>query len=360
MAINKENIDFLFDIMKFYDNEYNKITDNCFNEINRALNEIAEDYLKQQNVRVLPVGAYAIKNNYQMLEPMEFYCIMSADRSILDKEKMQKQVSKKTKKTIKDIYANITGSASSQLTSIDVAGIIMREMQKYIDSTDKLYYKNNVVFIKFHIDEGVDLAINIYVVYDFENNDLLEMSKLGYKIKENTNRLITNIQNKNLETNGNYLLFCKLIKMLELELILADKSSIYLSNKTLFVENVLYNVPNKFYDSQDFCEMFKNVVNYLKQCDVDRIVIPDGNNNAMFSNYGYYNNSFFKSFIKKIVYIYQNSDTMIADALKNANTNQSIDSSPNNNNSEQDEQLSNKIENKIKQTKEIKKINKKG
>ena len=367
MAINKDNIDFLFNVMKFYDEQYNQVADNCFHEINRALNEIAEDYLKPQNVRVLPVGVYAIKNNYQMLEPMEFYCIMSADRSILDKEKLQKEISKKRKKSVKDIYENITSVSNARLTAIDVAGVIMREMQKYIESTDKLYYKNNVIFIKFHIDDEVDLSINIYVVYDFENNDLLEMSKLGYKIKENSRQVLLNIQKKNAETNGNYLLLCKLIKMLELELVLSNRSNIYLSKKTLFIENILYNVPSKFYIGEDFCEMFKNIINYLKQCDVDKIVIPDGNDNSMFSNYGYYANSYFKSFINKIVFIYKNADEMIKEALNESQANQE-----NNVAGEQEESTNTldepsknetteeKPEQNIKKTKEIKKINKKG
>lgn len=350
MALNKDNVDFLFDVMKFYDKQYNKITDNCFNEINRALNEISRDYLKSQNIKVLPFGAFAIKNNYQALEPMEFYCVMQTDRSILDKEKLQIERAKKSKKKIKDIYADITGQSSSNLTAIDVAGTIMREMQKYIDATDKLYFKKNVVFIKFHLEDNVDITINIYVAYDFEQNGHLEFSKLGFKIKESSKQLLQNIQQKNIDTKGNYLLLCKLIKMLELELIISNRSNVYLSNKSLFVENILYNVPNKFFASEDFCEMFKNVVNYLKQCDIDRILIPDGSKTQMFSNYGYYANTFFKSFVKKIVFIYQNGDLLIADALnsQNAENTEQNNNDINNDNAENDNQ----------DDKKVKKINK--
>lgn len=353
MALNKDNIDFLFDVMKFYDEQYNKITDNCFNEINRALNEIVNDYLKAQNVKILPFGSFAIKNNYQAIEPMEFYCIVKADRSILDKEKLQKERIKRSKKRIKDIYADILGQSNSStnnnLTAIDVAGIIMRELQKYIDATDKSYFKNNVVFIKFHIDDEVDIAINIYICYDFEQNGLLEFSKLGYKIKENSKLLLENILQKNLNTDGNYLLLSKLVKMLELELILANRSNVYLSNKTLFVENVLYNVPDKFFKGEDFCEMFKNVVNYLKQCDADKIVMPDGIGTPMFSNYGYYANSFFKSFIKKIIYIYKNGDLLLDDAIR---------SQQNTENTEQNDNLKNNQNNDYTTSEDGKKVNK--
>ena len=357
MAINTDVMNFLFDVMRFYDKEYNKIADNCFDEVNRALNEIAENNLKAQNVTILPFGTFAIKNNYQVLEPMEFYCILPADRSILDKENQQKSAYKRKNKSsssIKDIYANVFNqSKSSQLTAIDVAEIIMKNMQKYVDETDKVYFKNNVVFIKFKLDEETVITVQIYVVYDFSGNGILEFSKLGYKLKEKSLQLLKNIQNKNMETNGNYLLMCKLLKMLELELILANKSNIYLSDKTLFVENVLYNVPNVFFKSEDFCEMFKNIVNYLKQCDVEHILLPDGTNQQMFLNNGYYASQFYKSFVKKIIYIYQNADVMIADALNKQNNAENTDK----NDAEQTD--NDNKNNSTMQTNEVQKINKK-
>ena len=105
--------------------------------------------------------------------------------------------------------------------------------------------------------------------------------------------------------------------MLELELVVSNQSKFYLSNKSLFMENVLYNVPDKFFNSTDFCEIFKYVLNYLKQCEVDDIVIPDGQGNAMFKNNWYYANSFFISLIKKLTFLYNNTDTLIKEALEN-------------------------------------------
>ncbi len=318
--INQENIDFLFDVMKFYDEQCTKIADNCFEEINRALNEIASNYLKQQNVKVLPFGAFALKNNYQFLEPMEFYVVIPASNEILEKERQQKlQALKKKRKSAKDIYSNIVAdSASKQMTAIDVASVIMRELQKYLDESDKVYYKNNVVFVKFNLNEENSITINIFVGYDIKQDGNIELTKLGYKIKENPVEILRQIQQKNLETNGNYLLLCKLLKMLELELVLNKKSNVYLSNKTLFVENILYNIPNKFYNSKDFCEIFKNIINYLKNCDIEDIFIPGMHTEPMFIDYSFYNAKQFKSFIKKLEYLYKNTDIMIADALKNA------------------------------------------
>ena len=103
--------------------------------------------------------------------------------------------------------------------------------------------------------------------------------------------------------------------MLELELVISNKSNVYLSLKTFFVENVLYNVPDKFYKSNDFCEIFRNVVNYLNQCELSDILIP-GINKEMFEYDKYYANSNYDSFLKKIKYIYLNADNMISDALK--------------------------------------------
>ena len=348
--INQENIDFLFDVMKFYDEQCTKIADNCFEEINRALNEIANNYLQEQNVSIIPYGCFALKNNYQFLEPMEFYVVMPASTQILERERQQKiEQTKKKKESVKNIYANIIGdSKNKSMTAIDVAGIIMRELQNYLDESDKIYYKNNVVFVKFDLDEETSVTINIFVGYDFDNSGNIELTKLGYKLTENPLMILKQIQQKNLETNGNYLLLCKLIKMLELELVLAEKSNVYLSNKTLFVENVLYNVPNQFYNTNDFFFLFKNIVNYLKHCEVDEIFVPGKEDEPMFLEYSFYNAKQFKSFIKKIEFLYKNTDTLIADALEKAK------------NEEKTEKVDSAMQtpSKDKDTKKVTKINK--
>ena len=212
MPISQECVDFLFDVLRFYDNQYDKVVDNCFNDVKRALDEICADYLKSQKAKIVPTGAYAIKNTYQVLEPMEFLCVLPAERdSVLAKEAMQKKNSTKKKNTIKDIYNNILGgNSNADMTAIDVAGTIMREMQKYIGEEDKLYFKHNVVFLKFHMSSEIEISVIIYVVYEFENQGVYEYSKLGYKTRENTAKLIRNLQEKNARTNGNFLLFCKL------------------------------------------------------------------------------------------------------------------------------------------------------
>ena len=348
MAISKEIVDFLFDIMKHYDDQYDKIADACFSDTKRAWNEIVDDYLKSQDAVIIPFGSYAIKNNYQLVEPMEFYCVLKSEREILEKERIQKQQEKKNKKkSIKQIYNSILSSDLSQKTAIDAAKIISQELQKYIGEDDKVYFKNNVVFLKFHMKEDIEISVVVYVGYDFDGDGTIELSKLGYKISQNPAEIINEISLKNARTNGNYLLLCKLIKMLELELIISNQSNIFLSTKTFFVENVLYNVPDKFYLSNDFCEIFKNVVNYLNQCDTEDIFIP-GKKELMFGYNEYYANSQFISFIKKIIYIYKNGDKMINDALEEAKHQENTDQN------ESQDDLHSTEENK----KEVKKINK--
>ncbi len=331
MAISKENINFLFDIMKFYDEQYNKIADNCFNEVSRALNEICETYLYKQDVSVLPFGVYAIKNNYQVLEPMEFYCVLKQDREILEKERVQKLNLRRKKNKLKSIYTDITSESKEYaMTAIDVAKNITKEMERYVGEEDKIYFKNNVIFIKFHIEDDIYINVNIYVVYDFNDDGVFEFSKLGYRFKENSAQLLENIKQKNLRTKGNYLLFCRLIKMLELELVMSNQSKLYLSNKSMFMENVLYNVPDKFFEGTDFCEIFKYVLNYLKQCEIEQILIPDGQNTPMFKNNWYYANSFFVSLIKKLTYLYNNTDILIKEALEAREENENAENSSGN------------------------------
>ena len=325
MAINKDYIDFLFDIMKHYDKEYDSVADNCFSEVNRALNEIAQDKFAEQKAIIVPLGSYKLKNNYQVLEPMEFLCVLKSNRDILNKEKMQIQAQNKKKKTrsLKQIYQTIFNN-NEEKTAFDCAQSLSQELKKYIGEEDKVYYKNNVVFLKFNMKDEIKISIIVYVGYDFDGDGVIEYSKLGYKFAENPFKTIELLSRKNAKTNGNFLLFCKLIKMLELELILANQSNIYLSKKTLFVENLLYNVPDKFYESEDFCEIFRNVINYLNQCEIESIFIP-GTTEEMFGETKYYANSNYSSFIKKLNYIYENADTMIDDALEVANQQENQD-----------------------------------
>lgn len=214
MAINKEYVDFLFDIMKHYDNEYNGIADNCFKDVNRALNEIAKDNFSEQDAVIVSLGSYAIKNNYQVLEPMEFLCVLKSNRDILNKEKLQIKAKKQKKKSksLKQIYQSIFNSKDK--TAFDCAQTICQQLKSYIGEEDSVYYKNNVVFLKFNMKDEIKISIIIYVGYDFDNDGVVEYTKLGYKFAEKPLQTLELISQKNAQTNGNFLLFCKLIKCL--------------------------------------------------------------------------------------------------------------------------------------------------
>lgn len=326
MPINKDNMDFLFDTLSYYSNEYNDVADSCFNDVTKALNEICKQYLVKQNVSVLPYGSYAIKSNYQVLEPMEFYLVLPADKNaVLAKEYQQQQELRKHKKkhrSIKSIYHNILADSGNQeqvSTAGEVASIVMQELQKYLTPSDSVYFKNNVVFIKFSNSKDVQISAIVYVVYNFENNGNVEFKKHGYNRVENPTKLMQNLEGKNQQTNGNYLLMCQVIKMLELELVLnGELSSVYLSDKSLFIENILYNVPNTFFQGDDYLKMFVDIVNFVKQCTENDLIYPDGNNEKMFKKIGYYDTKMLKSLIKKLVFLYYNTDSLIQKAIDEA------------------------------------------
>ncbi len=320
MAISKKNIDLLFDVMNYYDNQYNNIADTCFDETKRVLTEICSN-IDTENLTLIPNCSYAIKNNYQIFEPIEFYCVLKSDRNILQKEIAQKK-QKKAKRTIKSIYNQILATSNqTEKTAIDIAKKIAEQFQEYITEDDTVQSRNNVVYVKYKINEEENISVIIHVGYDFDNDNFVELTKLGYKIKENPTEILKNIQQKNINTNGNYLLICKLIKMLELELILTNQSNILVSSKTLFLENVLYNVPDQFFITNDFSEMLNNIINYLNQCNIDNIKLAD-NSTIMFKQNNYYANSHFKNLIKKLSFILINGDQMIDQALnENKKTN---------------------------------------
>lgn len=353
--IKSKTMDFLFDTLKFFDDQYSEITDTCFEDVNRALIEIKDDFLPK-NTKIMPYGSYYIKTNYQIIEPMEFYVVLNGEKdAVLSKEYEQKQQSLKKNKqkqkdsSIKFIYQNILSGSSSKndiVTSFDAAKIIMEQMQKYLGEDDVVYYKNNVVFVKFHTKDGIQILATITIVYDFDcGDDKYEFKKYGISTKENSKAIIHNLLEKNAQTNGNFLVLCKLIKMLELELVITNMSFRYLSKKSLFVENILYNVPNSLYKDNDFCKLFLNITNYVKHCDVNNLLLAD-NITKMFTEHGYYAKNELASFIKKLIYLNQNTDKLIEDALKNYEKN--------NNNKSPD----NINENNVKTDKKIKKLGK--
>ena len=333
MAINKKNLDFLFDITKQFDNQFAELADNCFNEVKRALEEIVENYIENKSAYVVPYGVYAAKDNYQLVEPMEFFVVLPSDmESVLKLEEVQKKKFQKNgkRRTVKDIYESLTTNTvydeygnTHNLTAFDAAKTIMLQLQKYLNPEDKVYYKRNVVFMKLHIDDEIDLPVIIYVGYKFENDEqnenIITFSKLGYKMNEDVYQTTMNILEKNKETNGNYLVLCKLFKMLELELVLTEESNVYLSKKSIFMESLLYNIPNKFFENDDFSKIFTDVINYIKHGDCAKFHTIDNPNNQLFTKNGYYSNHYYSSIVKKLVYINQYGNEMIDNALKNAN-----------------------------------------
>lgn len=357
MAFNKQTIELLFDITKQFDNQFSSLADSCFNEVKRALTEIVENYIENKSAYVVPYGVYYAKNNYQLVEPMEFFVVLPSDRESVEKiEQVQIKKFQKNKKrrTIKDIYESLAVNTvyddngnTNNLTAFDAAKTIMNQFQKYLNEEDKVYNKRNVVFLKLHIDEEIDLPAIIYVGYkfnDLENQNIISFSKLGYKMNEDINQTNINILEKNKETDGNYLVLCKLFKMLELELILTEESNIYLSKKSIFMESLLYNVPNELFINNDFSKMISDVVNFIKLSDISAFYAIDNPNNPLFTKNGYYSNNYYSSIVKKLVYINQYANDMMDNALKTANAN----------NNESNKNNENNIE-----TKKVKKISKK-
>lgn len=326
MALNKKTIDFLFNVIDHFDNQFLELSNNCFNEVHRALKEIIETNVQNKLAYVVPYGVYRAKDNYQLVEPMEFFVVLPSDEESVKKvENVQKrQMQKQRRQTVKDIYQSITLTGGTKdefgnvvnLTAFDTAKTIMSQLQKYLNLEDKVYYKRNVVFLKLHIDEDIDLPVIIYVGYKFYDNDMIEFSKLGYKMKENIEQTNNNILQKNVDTNGNYLVLCKLFKMLELELVLKEESNVYLSKKSIFIESILYNVPNVFFQGDDFGKIFSDIVNYIKQLDVENVYTIDNSKQKLFTKNGYYAKSYYASFIKKIVYINEYANEMIDEAIK--------------------------------------------
>lgn len=331
--ISKKSIEYLLNTLQYFGEQFDDIADTCFEDVKNALLEIKDDCLPQ-NTLIVPFGSYLTKSNYQIVEPMEFYVVLKGDREVvLAKEYKQKQESLKFKKqkksnesSVKSIYQNILGGSSKQeeiYTCFDVAKIIMDKMQKYLGEDDIVYFKNNVVFVKFKTQDDIQILTTITVVYDFDNNNYYEFKKYGISTKENCNKMIKNIFDKNMQTNGNYLVLCKLIKMLELELIITNMSTKYLSKKSLFVEHILYNIPNVLYLNDDYCQVFVNIANYIKHCNPNTLLLAD-NTTKMFPEHGYYAKSDLQSFVKKLIYLTKNTDTMIEEAIKNytENTNE--------------------------------------
>lgn len=324
MALNKNTLDFLFDVNTHFSKQFDEVAQNCQNEVERALNEILFEHIQNKMAYVVPYGVYALKTNYQLVEPMEFFVVLPSDRETVTKveEVQKKQFQKKKRQSIKDIYQSITLSNTKDdkgniinLTAFDTAKTIVSQLQKYLNLEDKAFYKRNVVFLKLHIDEEIDLPVIIYVGYKFED-EMIEFAKLGYKSKENINQTMQNILVKNNQTDGKYLLLCKFFKMMELELVMNEDSNVYLSKKSLFVESILYNVPNYIFENDDFSVIFRDICNYLKQCSAnDYLLCPDGSGQPLFTKNGYYSFKYYSSFVKKVLYINRYANEMIDDAI---------------------------------------------
>jgi hypothetical protein len=317
MAISTDSMDFLFDTLNFYEEQYSEIAKSCYDDVYKALNEIVERNFSQ-TATILRYGSYYLGSNYQVFEPMEFIVALKANKSeVLAKENELAKVKKKKKSNlnaIKEIYSN-TISDDKTLTASQVASKIMAEMQQYLGEKDVVYFKDNVVFVRFQTQEEITILATITIAYNFEENGIYEFKKYGFSVAENCALITDNIAKKNKETDGNYLVLCKLVKMLELELIINSLSTRYLSKKSLFIESILYNVPNSIIAGNNYTNIFTNVVNYLKNCDINKLVLPD-NETKLLTDNKYYAKSMFDSFVRKLIYLNQNTDQMIIDAIE--------------------------------------------
>ncbi|MBQ0017075.1 MAG: hypothetical protein KBT30_00405, partial [Clostridiales bacterium] len=251
--MEKETLDITFDVIKQKDSENNTKIFSYYESINEQLTDICNTKFVDMNsgyLTVFPMGDFLTKTFYDN-SLIEFLVIYKTDRENVNFGVVYEKITKKGKKKISTYQSLVNGGnperVSGTMQAEDVAERLCYYLKSSLQNAQKFFQKRNEIMIKL----SSNFTCKIKVVYDcdYENHDLRERNINKWNFI-NPLKYFENYDKKTAETHGKFEQFVKLFKAMELELLLANETSIIIG-KNSFVENFLYNVPSKLYNFSD-------------------------------------------------------------------------------------------------------------
>lgn len=340
MAITNEQFSKIKEIINQRDEEYRTKINNIKEYYEAFLKDkmaiISRYYKHLVNFKILGLDEYLFNVNYENDTNIKFYICLKLDEKNINLNRLRKTKVKISKR--QKLYNEIIYNNQQDLPLMeDVASDLYKEILKDKQPDDVIFVRNNVV--KLTIDE--EISIEFYVAYELEDN-IMTYFKNTHWLKLDILNFYNNFYEKNVQTQNNFTNMIKIFKALEKEIVYAGISQIYISRKENLVETLLYNVPTDYFIGTDTNKMFLRIINYLLNANFMEFKTIDGLSN-MLDIYGF-NKEECENLCRKILYAYNNFDTIIDmsaqfaedfNKLNNIN-NRNDENDDNSNNNDQD------------------------
>lgn len=308
--MNKETLKFVFETINEKEKNNNSKFISVYDKLYDALEQIKDTCfgdLNSGNLIVMPYGDFIAGTHYDA-SLVEFLIIYQTSKENVDFSVVAQKVTKKGKVKV-STYQQIMGGATNKgiIQAEQVAERFAYYLKNQVASIEKIYFKRNEIMLRF----SNEVLAKITICYNFDqlNNDLV-CRRVNTWYTFNAINYLDKIQEKNKATKNNFLRIVKLFKALELELLIAQESQLYIG-KNQFVENFVYNVPNQIFMEANDEILVQNVITYLLNKKHKNFMLVDGSD-KMFNEKSLYSLNEAKQFANKIKYAYDNFEEIVA------------------------------------------------
>ncbi len=161
---------------------------------------------------------------------------------------------KKNKKKNKKAAAISQIPTDDKYTMLSFKNELVGELAKYFSDETMLYINDNAIYIYSKDELGVN--INLYIVFGMEDEFRLFNTKTYNLIEINFKDRDINFEKKAVATNGKVVNILRILNGLYFQY---TKKAM----NQLFIESVLYNIPNKLYLNDDIYNVFLKIINYI-------------------------------------------------------------------------------------------------
>ncbi len=171
-------------------------------------------------------------------------------------ENRRKKKSRRKSKKDKNLNADISNIDISKYSIFNLTDDLFDAIRQYLSETSIIYQDDNVLYIIGKDDFGVNAKIKIEICfYSNDNFKFFINKKKGFKTIDFTCRLNC-LHEKIREAGPNFLKILKIFNVLYF----------YANNErpnAMFMESVLYNIPDKLYEENNVYNCYLKIVNYL-------------------------------------------------------------------------------------------------
>ena len=280
-------------IAKILQNE--RLNSDFYDEVeNLMLNSLKEvsskNNLLLNQLNFFFAGDHVLNTNMLNFSPLVIFVSLKQKKEDIITYKKSQNLSKTAQQFL---------TKTNVITAELIAQALFESLQLELTKQDKIYIANNIIIVNV----GGKIKLRIVVGYQFEEQ--FEYEYLGKYYTENILQLFS-LYDKKDEDCGYFYDFVRVLKSIELDLfqnnVVKEKSYDIL----YFVENLVYNIPSNLLKSEDFHNAFINGLNYLKNANIKDFILPNGS--KMFNEEKNSQYSFLKAitFIKRIIYFYEN------------------------------------------------------